>query len=68
MIFAICRGSILSYIAVFNGSYIDPHGSVIFPLRGSDIIFAFKTARSAISLGASRISLQRNKTREGEYN
>ena len=28
-------------IAVYVGSYIDPDGSVILPVRGSDIIFAF---------------------------
>ena len=40
-----------------------PDGIVIFSLRESDIIFAFKTARWAISLGVSRISLRSNITR-----
>ena len=37
--------------------------NVIFSLRESDIIFASKTARRAISLGVSRISLRSNTTR-----
>ena len=40
-----------------------PDGIVIVSLRESDIIFAFKTARRAISLGGSRISLRSNITR-----
>ena len=40
-----------------------PDGIVIFSLRESDIIFASHTARRAISLGVSRISLRSNNTR-----
>ena len=40
-----------------------PDGIAIFSLRESDIIFASKTARRAISLGGSRISLRSNITR-----
>ena len=40
-----------------------PDGIVVFSLRESDIIFASKTARRAISLGFSRISLRSNITR-----
>ena len=40
-----------------------PDGIMIFSLRESDIIFASNTARRAISLGFSRISLRSNNTR-----
>ena len=44
-------------------SYIMPDGIVIFSYCESDIIFASKTARRAISLGFRRISLRSNITR-----